>query len=197
MVIRNLAQSGDTQLYAKNIPITSFKSLKIQQLIENLVDTMHDKNLIGLAAPQIRENYLIFVTHVRNTSVRTGTTDDGVRVFINPRITFLSSEKHIIYEGCGSIQEAQAFGPVERSKEIEVTAYDKNRKKISLRCDGLLARVILHEIDHLAGVLFTQKISNNERLLSTDEYTDQIKDSHSQKTAALVALCEYKELNKR
>ena len=195
MVIRKLLQSGDPILQAKNNPITSFKSLKIKQVIENLIDTMYEEDLIGIAAPQIGENVRIFVTHVRNTKARNVGKEDKLRIYINPRIKHTSKEQSILYEGCGSIYEGNIFGPVVRSKEIEVVAIDRHRKKFSLTCDGILARVVLHEYDHLQGIEFTRKVEDEKKLISKEQYIQDIKTSQQQISASIINKIEYKVLS--
>ncbi len=194
MVIRTLLQAGDPLLSEKNIPVTSFKSLKVQQVIENLIDTMYEFDLIGISAPQIGENYRIFVTHARATKARAIAKEDELRVYINPRIKKASKELITLYEGCGSVQQSSVFGPVTRPTEIEVIATDKKRKKFSLTCDGILARVILHEYDHLQNTLFTQKQDPDTSLLTADDYISTIKNSADHQQASTITKIEYKLL---
>ena len=125
-------------------------------------------DLIGIAAPQIGENYQVFLTHPRKTNARKLEKDDVLRVYINPKITFKSKETNLIYEGCGCVPHSSIFGPVIRPREIEVEAYDANGQKFRLRCDGILARVIQHEYDHLQGIEFLEKISENRKIISWD-----------------------------
>lgn len=99
---------------------------------------MSKNGLIGIAAPQIAENYTVFVTHPRNTKTRNLGIVDKFRVYINPKITFFSDDQIIIYEGCGCVPDL--FGPVLRAKEIEIEAYNEKNKKYKLRCDGILSR---------------------------------------------------------
>jgi peptide deformylase len=139
--------------------------------------------LVGIAAPQIAENYQIFITYPKNTKYRSFGKEDVLRVFINPKITFLSKEKVDIYEGCGSVADSKGlppFGPVVRAKEIEVQAYDEQGKKFSLRCDGILARVVLHEMDHLNGIEFLDRVEDKSKIVSEKFYKKNIKNSKQQ-----------------
>ncbi len=193
MAIRKVIQAGHPSLKAKNKTITSYSSKKIKQLIIDLTDTMYEIGLIGIAAPQVAENYMIFVTHARNTKARNLGKEDKLRIFINPKLTKLSKEKVIIYEGCGSVSEATLFGPVERSKEIKIDAFDEKGDKFSITCDGILARVILHEYDHLQGIEFIQKVEDYNQIISEDYYVKDIKNTHIQKSASIITKIEYKK----
>ena len=191
MAIRKVIQIGHPSLKAKNNSIKSITSPKIKQLITDLTDTMYDTGLIGIAAPQIAENYQIFVTHVRNTNVRKLGKEDTLRVFMNPKLTYLSKKQSLIYEGSGSVSDATLFGPVERSKEITIEAFDENGNKFSLTCDGILARVILHEYDHLYGIEFIQKVKNYSQIKTEEYYVKDIKNSKRQLASSIITKIEY------
>ncbi len=153
---------------------------------------MYKADLVGIAAPQIGENYMIFLTHPRATKARAKNknTEDKLRVFINPRNTFQSKEKSLIYEGCGSIGDI--FGPVIRPKELEVEAYDEKGVKFALRADGILARIIFHEMDHLSGVEFIQKVSDYGKIVTKKHYRKNIRNSNLQKKNSKITKLEYK-----
>src|SRR3989344_316801 len=121
MAVRKVIKAGDPRLKAKNKLVPNFKSPKTKKLIKDLSATMRKVDLIGIAAPQIGENYLIFVTEPRNTKARKLGKEDKLRVYINPKITYKSQKQNLIYEGCGSVSD---FGPVLRPQEIEVEATD-------------------------------------------------------------------------
>ena len=130
---------------------------------------MRFEDLVGIAAPQIGENVRIFVTEVRETKYRKEGADK-LRVFINPKIINVSEETNEDYEGCGSVASAQLFAPVRRPEEITVEAIDESGNTFTYTAKGLLARVIQHEIDHLDGILFSEKISNLKKIMSREEY---------------------------
>jgi len=149
MAIKKIIEIGHRVLKLENKLITDFKSPSLHRLIRDLNDTMISVDLIGIAAPQIGNNSQVFLTHPRKTNARKLAKSDILRVYINPKIIYTSKETSLIYEGCGCVPKSTIFGPVVRPKEIEVEAYDVEGKKFRLRCDGLLARVIQHEYDHL------------------------------------------------
>ena len=88
----------------------------------------------------------------------------------------------------------QLFGPVKRSKTITIQAYDENANKFQLKCDGLLARVILHEYDHLFGIEFTEKIYDYKKLVDDNFYRKNIKKSKRQVQNSKITIKEYKKL---
>jgi len=173
--------------------VKDFTSPKIKQVIKDLMDTMRENQLIGMAAPQIGENFQIFLTEPRKTPNRT-LVQDELRVYINPTITAFSTDEVIIYEGCGSVVHGQLFGPVRRPKEITIEAFDEAGKQFRLRCDGILARVIQHESDHLRGIEFTEKIADYRLLMDADFYRERIKNSQEQIKAAGITVCEVKAI---
>ena len=78
-----------------------------------------------------------------------------------------------MYEGCGSVAYSKLFAPVKRPKEVSIEAFDEKGKKFKLKADGFLARVILHEYDHLEGIAFTEKITDVTKMMSSGEYIKQ------------------------
>ena len=120
------------------------------------------------------------MTEPRETENRPADQADELRVYINPKIVQYSAEENVIYEGCGSVINGALFGPVKRSKEIVIEATDKNGNKFRLNCDGILARVIQHEYDHLWGIEFTEKIFDYKKLMSVEFYRATIKMSPEQ-----------------
>ena len=195
MAVRNIIEIGHRVLKLKNKPIIDFHSPLLKKLIKDLKDTMAKVALIGIAAPQIAENFQVFLTQPRKTNARRLEKGDVLRVYINPKITFHSKEKNLIYEGCGCVPHSSIFGPVIRPREIEVEAYDAKGRKFRLRCDGILARVIQHEYDHLQGIEFLEKISENKKIISWDFYRRDIRNSKEQKTASKITKIEYEKLS--
>lgn len=192
MAIKKLLQIGDPILKNKNIVVKNFDDHKIKKVINDLKDTMVSGTLIGIAAPQIGYNYKIFLTQPRKTKYRKLPFKDKLRVYINPKIIKSSKEEIIIWEGCGCVgRKDMFFGPVKRPKEITVVAYDEKGKKFQIRCDGILARVILHEMDHLSGIEFTEKITDYKNLMHEEHYTKTIRNSPKQNAAAKVTILEH------
>lgn len=186
LMVRDTLQIGDPRMKAANQTVTDVNDSKIKQVIQDLVDTMHQNELVGMAAPQIGENFLIFVTEPRKTATRTADQADELRIYINPEVTINSDEKVVIYEGCGSVANGTLFGPVSRPKEITIQARGSEGKMFELTTDGLLGRVIQHEYDHLSGIEFTEKILDYKMLMDVEIYMRDIKNSPEQKAASMI-----------
>ncbi len=118
---------------------------RVRLLISDMIDTMHHADGVGLAAPQVGILKRIVVIDV----------GDGVHAFINPEIISQSGEE-IDYEGCLSIPGIR--GKVKRPAHVVVRALDPDGKERKLRANGLLARAVCHETDHLDGILFIDKV---------------------------------------
>jgi len=124
----------------------------IRDFSRAMIETMHLGNGIGLAAPQVGELSRLFVVHVQG---------DKPRVFINPEIIGTSLDMSTYEEGCLSIPGL--YYDLNRPAEITIQAWDENGKPFTLDAEGLLARVIQHEYDHLKGTLFIDHLSEKQR----------------------------------
>lgn len=194
MAVRKVIMAGDPRLKAKNTLVSNVKSPKIQKLIKDLISTNKAADLIGIASTQIGENYMLFITHCTNTKARKLGKTDKLRIYINPKITYQSKKLNVIYEGCGSVADGAIFGPVKRPEEIEVEAIDENGRKFRLRANGILARVIQHEYDHLLGVEFIQRVSDYSKIMVREHYLKNIRNSKLQKDNSLITKIEYQLL---
>lgn len=125
------------------------------QLAQDMTKTMLEKDGIGLSAPQVGKNIRLIVVN----------TKDGVLVMFNPRITKKSWLKQLGQEGCLSVPNT--FGSVKRCKKILCYFFDRKGDRQKIKAEGLLARVIQHEIDHLNGVLFIDKAKNIQKITDT------------------------------
>lgn len=192
MAVRETVQLRDPRLKVRNVKVLDVNSKKVKQVIQDLIDTMRENQLIGVAAPQIGENYQIFVTEPRKTPDRAEICDQ-LRVYVNPNITKFSQETVVIYEGCGSVVHGQLFGPVRRPKEITIEALNDKGERFHLRCDGILARVVHHEYDHLRGIEFMEKIEDYRKLMYVDYYRENVRNSPEQLKAAVITVCEVED----
>jgi peptide deformylase len=122
------------------------RSEEFQLFINALIETMKTADGVGLAAPQVDHPYRLFVV----------ATDEGAKVFVNPKILMSSWRKEDDEEGCLSIPGV--YGLVRRPKSIMIRAWDRYGKLFTIKARGLLARVIQHENDHLNGILFIDKV---------------------------------------
>jgi peptide deformylase len=140
-----------------------------KKIVKDLVDTMCSSVLVGMSAPQIGVSKQIFVTQPRTTKYRNKKLSQ-LKVFINPKITRYSRQKEIGYEGCGSVAESNLFGEVKRSTNIDIEYYSEDGIKNKGTFNGFLARIIQHEIDHLNGIVFVDKLHTTKTIVSGNEY---------------------------
>ena len=134
----------------------SFKDLDV--LVANMFETMYAASGVGLAAPQINKSLRLFI--VDTSAFKDDESPDHKickNVFINPKIISKSGDSWVFNEGCLSIPEVRE--DVKRLSSIEIEYYDEKFNKKLESFDGINARVILHEYDHIEGVLFVDKIS--------------------------------------
>jgi peptide deformylase len=150
---------GDEVLHKKAEPIQEFGS-EISLLADAMFQAMEEDDGIGLAGPQIGVLKRIFVTDAH---------DDQPRVFINPEIIETSFETVSIEEGCLSVPGI--FAELQRPERVTVQARDVKGKLFNLKAEGMLARVIQHENDHLNGILFIDRLpeQRKEQLVSLYE----------------------------
>jgi peptide deformylase len=172
MSILKVARMGHPVLRAKSrrLEKADLKSAAVQQLIDDLIDTMVEYHGVGLAAPQVHEELRLFVADVDPSAGEDATEDDAEPlVIINPEITVVGGEVVEDWEGCLSIPDIR--GRVPRAAEITLRALDRSGGRIELRAHGFPARVIQHEADHLDGVLFFDRMRALDSLTFLDEYS--------------------------
>lgn len=147
---------------------------ELQALIEDMIETMRGAAGIGLAAPQVGRSLRLFVVDL--DPLREDLEADGEdvppqpMVFINPEIVAESDDAVAFEEGCLSIPDIRY--DVDRPSAIEVSFLDRDFNQQVLEADGMLARVIQHEYDHVEGVLFLDYLSSFKRKLLTRRLRD-------------------------
>lgn len=142
---------GHESLRKKAEPVTEFGA-ELKAFVEEMYESMRVGRGIGLAATQVDRNIRLFVT---------GADGDKLRVFINPEIVLTSPEEDEFEEGCLSLPGL--YEVLKRPAAIKVQAWNERGRPFVLEADGLLARVILHENDHLDGVLFVDRLPEAKR----------------------------------
>ena len=144
-MVLDIVKLGEESLRQKSEPVPEVND-EIKQLAEDMFETMIAYEGVGLAAPQIGKNIRMFVLIA---------DDDVRRVFINPQIIKTSSEVSDYDEGCLSIP--QVYETISRPVAVTVQALNENGRPFTLDADGLLARIIQHEYDHLDGILYIDR----------------------------------------
>ncbi|MCI9063310.1 MAG: peptide deformylase [Clostridia bacterium] len=149
MALRQIRKDGDEILRKKSreVAIDDITGEKIQSLIDDMIETMHYYNGVGLAAVQVGLLKRVVVIDVED--------GHGVYVLINPVITKTKGERECD-EGCLSFPNE--YGKVVRPDEVTVEYYDRTGKKMRLKAKDLLAQAVSHECDHLEGILFVDNV---------------------------------------
>lgn len=169
--MKPIIQVGNSIIRQKARRVTDISSPETRSVIASLIAHMRHHGLIGMAGPQIGSELQIFVTEIRKTATRKAVKEASVLcVYINPRIIALSKTKTLLYEGCGSLAHGQLFGPVKRPSKITIQAYDADGKPFTVSADGLLAKCIQHEYDHLQGIVCLDKFTDLRKVMSREEY---------------------------
>ena len=167
----NIAQIGHPILRnkTKDIPINEIKSENTKKIIEKMIKTMRKHNGAGLAANQIYEPIRICIIEVLDNPRYKHLNTIPLKVLINPKIVIKKDTATFnSYEGCLSVPNLR--GKVKRYNTINVTYYTMDAKKITEDIKGLESIVYQHEIDHLDGYLFTDKVEDNSTLVTYENY---------------------------
>ncbi len=142
----------------------------LSELIDNMFETMYNAHGVGLAAPQIGKSIRLFIVDASPFAKDETVPEDEIEtlknakeVFINPKIINEKGNEWDFNEGCLSIPDVRE--DVFRKPEIEIEYYDRDFNKQHKMIDGLYARVIQHEYDHIEGILFTDKLSGLKKRL--------------------------------
>lgn len=147
MAIRFLRTEGDAVLRKTALPVKRFDAA-LGRLLDDMVESMYHYNGIGLAAPQVGISKQIVVVDA---------AESGLLELINPEIVAADGEE-VDNEGCLSVPGT--YGEVTRAATVKVVAQSRTGESITIEAEGLLARALQHEIDHLRGVLFIDRATH-------------------------------------
>ena len=161
MAIRKIRTQGDPVL-GKICKEVKEMTPRTMELIEDMIDTMYDANGVGLAAPQVG---------ILKRIVVIDTTGEDLVIMINPRILETSGEQ-TSGEGCLSVPGKT--GTVTRPNYVRAVAFDENMEEFEIEATELMARAICHELDHLDGHLYVEKVEGN--LMATEDYYADMED---------------------
>ena len=172
MAILKVARMGHPVLRIKTPALerAAIKSAAVQQLIDDMMDTMREYHGVGLAAPQVHEGVRLFVAALDTDDRGENVADIEPIALINPEITPVTGTEIVEdWEGCLSVPDIR--GRVPRAREITVRAYDRKGARLEISAHDFPARVIQHETDHLDGVLFVDRMKSFESLTFLEEYS--------------------------
>jgi peptide deformylase len=172
-----IVQAGEPVLRERGRELTKdeIKSPEIQQLIEHMRDTMHEAPGVGLAAPQVGVSIQLAVIedqpeylahHSAEELAKLQRSAVPFHVIINPKLTLLDNGSAQFFEGCLSVEGYQAV--VERALDVRVECLNERGEEVTINAHGWYARILQHEIDHLNGTLYIDRM-NTRTFTSTRE----------------------------
>lgn len=161
MAILNILHYPDKRLHKVAKPVALVND-RIRQLVKDMAQTMYEAPGVGLAASQVDVHERVVVIDVSEES-------NDLLVLINPEVVWSSAESKVYEEGCLSVPGV--YDEVERASEIKVKALDLNGEPFEFEADGLLAVCVQHEIDHLNGKVFVEKLSMLKQMRIRTKFT--------------------------
>jgi peptide deformylase len=167
MSILKVARMGHPVLREKARPVEprELKTVALQKLIDDMLDTMYEYAGVGLAGPQVHESLRLFVASLEAD----GKGEGEAMVIINPEIEVVGTAVVEGWEGCLSIPEIR--GRVPRAQHIKLSAVGRDGKRLEIDAHDFPARVIQHETDHLDGILFFDRMRRFETLTYMEEFS--------------------------
>ncbi len=170
MAILKIARMGHPSLRtpAAEVSKREINLPMMQQLVDDMIESMEDHNGIGLAAPQVHVSKKLFVVQVPEITKAPKIQPFPLTIVFNPKLNFESDEKIEMWEGCLSIPDIR--GKVPRFNKLTMTYLDRKGKEQRLVATGFLSGVIQHETDHLNAILFFDRMTRFETLSFTEEW---------------------------
>ncbi|MEC7781424.1 MAG: peptide deformylase [Pseudomonadota bacterium] len=171
MGLRTIIRMGHPNLrrVAQPVELDDIGSDKMNTLLRDMEDTLHDSGGIGLAAPQIDVDLRLAIIEIPGGPTRYGDIEAmPLTVFFNPVIEALTTDREGYWEGCLSVPGLRGF--VERPQHIRVSYIDANKEPAEIELQGFLATVMQHEFDHLDGRLYIDHITDTRKLMFEEEW---------------------------
>ena len=175
MSILKIARLGHPILYKKAAPVDNITDINITKLIHDMIETMLDAKGIGLAAPQVYSSKQVIIFR----SLENQTKEDShvkITALINPKINKISDDTENQWEACLSIPGM--LGLVKRYSKISYEGFDMKGNIIKQNAEGLQARVIQHEYDHLMGIVYTHRLVDKKAYGFSNEIEEYWKNNH-------------------
>jgi peptide deformylase len=174
MSILKVARIGHPVLRspARAVRTEAFRDRLFQKLVDDMRETMHEYEGVGLAAPQVHEGLRLAVIEVPGSDER-ARAEVPFMVLVNPVVTPLDDERENGWEGCLSVPDLR--GVVPRWKRVKLEALDRDGKRYSLEAQDFFARVIQHECDHLDGSVYLDRMAHMRSLTFIKEFEDHIR----------------------
>tara|TARA_Y100000590_G_scaffold445293_1_gene577221 strand:+ start:582 stop:1109 length:528 start_codon:yes stop_codon:yes gene_type:complete len=166
MSILKIAKFGHPTLHNKASLVENIAEPSIKKLIHDMSETMIDARGIGLAAPQVHVNKQIMIFRSFE-AIEEKNDAINITALINPKIKEISNETENDWEACLSLPGMQ--GLVKRFSKIQYEGFDMNGKVIKKEVEGIHARVVQHEYDHLMGIVYTERLVNDKAFGFSEE----------------------------
>jgi len=166
MAIQPVLKMGDPRLLEVSAPIKKFNTPELDALLADMQDTMRSLNGAGLAAPQIGVNLRVVIFGVAENPRYPDAEAVPFTVLINPVLTPVGDALEDGWEGCLSVPGMR--GVVTRYRDLHYSGFDRSGKPISVQASHFHARVVQHEVDHLDGILYPQRIRDLTQFGFTD-----------------------------
>ena len=160
MAVRDVLRMGHPVLRERAKPVEDFGPA-LQALLQDMKDTMEAKNGAGIAAPQIGVSKRVVIFGVKGNPRYPDAEEVPFTVLVNPRITLLAREVEEGWEGCLSVPGMR--GVVPRYTRLKYSGFDENGQPFEREAEGFHARVVQHEVDHLDGILYPQRMTDMGR----------------------------------
>jgi peptide deformylase len=170
MAILKVARIGNpvVRARAKNVDPAVIRTRDFQRLLDDMVETMHEYDGVGVAAPQVHVSLRVAVLEVPGGDGRGGRKGVPLTILINPKVTPLSKKAILDIEGCLSVPDLR--GVVPRFEKVRLEALGRDGKPYSVVASGFHARVIQHECDHLDGDVYLDRMLDMRSLGFLDEW---------------------------
>jgi len=187
MPLRKIATIGHPVLRetARELSRDELATAPVRQLIADMVETMRDANGAGIAANQVHEPVRICVVEVDKNPRYPYKPDWPLTVLVNPRVEARTNETFMNYEGCLSVPNLR--GQVPRLTAVRIRAWDREGNDVDFEVKGLAAGTFQHEIDHLDGKLFVDRVTDTRTLCTWADYDRFHRDAFVARAKALVA----------
>lgn len=170
MAVRPIAHIGHPVLRARAREVTSeqLSSAEVQQLIDDLIDTMRDAVGAGIAAPQVGEPLRIAVVEVKDNPRYPYKPDAPLTILVNPVLEYVGDATYDNNEGCLSVPGLR--GDLKRHLQVRVRALDRSGDPFERELAGLTAGTYQHEVDHLNGMIFVDRVEDTRTFATWEQF---------------------------
>lgn len=169
---------------ATAVPPENIMDDDVQTFIDELIDTRAKANGAGIAANQVANTWRIFVVEVKNNPRYPYKPEYPLTVMVNPQVEFLTDARYKSYEGCLSIPNFR--GELERCPHVRVTGYNRLGEAVDFEVKGISAATFQHELDHLDGILFPDRVTDPKTFCTWDEFSQRYEEGFKKTVASVM-----------